>query len=234
MSRIFIFILILSIIATVNVTQAANMVVINSNDTNLFSKGKLLDTEVSQNIPAQVKITVVFENGGVKTVIGPYFKRLQAPLANTNSDPKLVITLANFLKNKSILRSRGENPRNPWLVDVNTTKRFYCIAPSYNVILWRPKSDSQTASILLIKHTRTGRVVTVRWPAYKTILEWPSNLPVKYGDTYKIEVQTRSNSSIKRLILHKLPIGFPTKSHKFVWMIGRGCARQVNQLLSRL
>jgi len=230
MSRIFI--LILSIIATVNVTQAANMVVIHSNDTNLFSKGKLLDTEVSQNIPARVKITVVFESGSVKTVTGPYSQPLKDPLAI--SDPKLVITLANFLKKKSNFRSRGENPRNPWLVDVNTTKRFYCIAPSYNVILWRPKSDSQTASTLLIKHTRTARVVTVRWPAYKTILKWPSNLPVKYGDTYKIEVQTRSNSSIKRLILHKLPIGFPTKSHKVVWMIGRGCVRQVNQLLSRL
>ena len=230
MSRIFI--LILFIICTVNVTQAANMVVIHSNDTNLFSKGELLDTEVSQNIPARVKITVVFESGIAKTVTGPYFQSLQDPLAI--SDPKLVITLANFLKKKSNFRSRGENPRNPWLVDVNTTKRFYCIAPSYNVILWRPKSDSQSASNLLIKHTRTGRVVTVRWPAYKTILKWPSNLPVKYGDTYKIEVQTRSNSSIKRLILHKLPIGFPTKSHKVVWMIGRGCVRQVNQLLSRL
>jgi hypothetical protein len=232
MSRIFI--LILSIIATVNVTQAANMVVINSNDTNLFSKGKLLDTEVSPNIPARVKITVVFENGSVKTVTGPYFKRLQVPLTSINSDPKLVITLANFLKKKSIFRSRGENPRNPWLVDVNTTKRFYCIAPAYNVILWRPSSDSQSASTLLIKHTRTGKIVKIRWPAYQKSLKWPSNLPVRYGDTYKIEVQTRSNSSIKKLVLHKLPIGLPTKSHKVVWMVGRGCIQQANQLLSRL
>jgi hypothetical protein len=233
MSRLFI--LILSIIATVNVTHAANMVVIHSTDTNLFSKGQLLNAQISQNIPAKVKITVVFETGGVKTVTGPYFKPLQDPLANTNSDPKLVITLANFLTNTSNIRSRGEdNPNNPWLVDVNTTKRFYCIAPSYNVILWRPKSDSQSASTLLIKHTRTGKVVKVRWPAYKDILEWPSDLPVRYGDTYKIEVQTRSNSSIKKLVLHQLPIGLPSKSHKVVWMIGRGCVQQVNQLLSSL
>lgn len=230
MSRIFI--LILSIIATVNVTQAANMVVINSNDTNLFSKGKLLDTEISQNIPARVKITVVFESGSVKTVTGPYSQPLKDPLAV--NDPKLVITLANFLKKKSIFRSRGENPRDPWLVDVNTTKRFYCIAPSSNVILWRPQSDSQSASTLLIKHTRTSRVVKVIWPAYKTSLKWPSNLPVKYGDTYKIEVKTRSNSSIKKLVLHQLPIGLPTKSHQVVWMVGRGCIQQAHQLLSRL
>ncbi len=225
-------IFILSIIATVNVTQAANMVVIHSNDTKLFSKGKLLDTDISVNIPAKVKITVVFESGSVKTVTGPYSQPLKDPLAI--SDPKLVITLANFLKKKSIFRSRGENPSNPWLVDVNTTKRFYCIAPAYNVILWRPSSDSQSASTLLIKHTRTGKIVKIRWPAYQKNLKWPSNLPVRYGDTYKIEVQTRSNSSIKKLVLHKLPIGFPTKSHKVVWMIGRGCVRQVNQLLSRL
>ncbi len=230
MSRLFI--LILSLIATVNVTQAANMVVIHSNDTNLFSLGQLLNTDISPNIPAKVKITVVFESGSVKTVTGPYSQPLKDPSAI--SDPKLVITLANFLKNKSISRSRGENPRNPWLVDVNTTKRFYCIAPSYNVILWRPKSDSQSASTLLIKHTRTGKVVKVIWPAYKEILEWPSSLTVKYGDTYKIEVKTRSNSSIKKLVLYQLPSGLPTKSHKVVWMVGRGCIRQVNQLLSRL
>jgi hypothetical protein len=233
MSRFFI--LILSIIATVNVTQAANMVVINSSDTKLFSKGQLLDTNKSHNIPAKVKITVVFESGAIKTVTGPYFKSLQDPLTNTNSDPKLVITLADFLTNTPNIRSREEdNPNNPWLVDVNTTKRFYCIAPSYNVILWRPKSDSQSASTLLIKHTRTGKVVKVRWPAYKDILEWPSNLPVRYGDTYNIEVKTRSNSSIKKLVLHQVPVGLPTKSHKVVWMIGRGCVRQVNQLLSSL
>ncbi len=230
MSRIFI--LILSIIATVNVTQAANMVVIHSNNTNLFSKGQLLNTEISPNIPAQVKITVVFESGSVKTVTGPYSQPLKDPLAI--SDPKLVITLANFLTKKSIFRSRGENPHNLWLVDVNTTKRFYCIAPSSNVILWRPQSDSQTASTLLIKHTRTGKTVKVRWPAYQKVLKWPSNLKVKYGDTYKIEVQTRSNSSIKKLVLHQLPSGLPTKSHKVVWMVGRGCIRQANQLLSRL
>ncbi|WP_069469704.1 hypothetical protein [Candidatus Marithrix sp. Canyon 246] len=230
MSRLII--LLLLTFATVNVTQAANMVVINSNDTNLFSKGKLLNTDISHNIPAKVKITVVFESGSVKTVIGPYSQPLKDPLAV--NDPKLVITLANFLKNKSIFRSRGEDPSYPWLVDVNTTKRFYCIAPASNVILSRPQSDSQSASTLLIKHTRTDKVVIVRWPAHKTSLNWPSSLPVRYGDTYKIEVKTRSNSSIKKLVLHQLPNGLPTNSHKVVWMVGRGCIREASQLLSRL
>jgi hypothetical protein len=122
------------------------------------------------------------------------------------------------------------------LVDATSTrKRFFCIAPSSHVVLWRPKKQSHSASLLLIKHKSSGEEAKVVWPAYQTTLKWPNDLPVVYGDTYTVEVKPRRGSpSFKKLVLYQLPDSLPTKSHKVVWMAGRGCIPQANMLLASL
>jgi len=245
MFKLSIYILLISLISIV---QAQDMVVVNSTY-DKFPKGQLLGSYTPINLPNGTKITVVFASGGVQQVTGPYKGFIRDPLPNykpvlvninhdPNTPPKLVEVIAGlsqFLKNNEETRD-GIKPQELWLVDATSArKRFFCIAPSSQVVLWRPKKESYSASLLLIKHKTTGKQAQVVWPAYQMTLEWPNNLPVVYGDTYTVEVKPRRGSpSFKKLVLYQLPDSLPTESHKVVWMAGRGCIPQANLLLASL
>ena len=228
--------LILLFISWVNIAQAAEMVVIRSNATNLFPKGQLLENNISFNLPAQAEVTVAFASGGIQTVVGPYQGFFTDPLPKNKADPDLVKQLAAFVTQTETFRTTAtsQQPNSVWMVDVSTTKRFYCVAASDRVRLWRPGSQSKNASTLKIKHKSTGKEVQVVWPARQKTLKWPSHLPIVYGDTYTVELKTRSSSSFKKLVLYQLPESLPTESHKVVWMVGRGCIPQANMLLASL
>jgi hypothetical protein len=238
------------IISVINLVHAADdIVVVRSTDSQLFSPGQLLDLKESVNLPPKAQITVVFPTGGVETITGPYNSPLTDPLGGTGeTEPELVKKLANFITEQAHKpkdgNTRGTNDPNTillpsqqpmWAVDVNTSERYYCIAPSSNVVLWRPEDESQTASLLHIKHKSTGKKVRAVWPARQTTLKWPESLPITYGETYTIEVQTRQRSpKFKILILYQVPTELPTDSHKIVWMVGRGCVPQASLLLASL
>jgi len=244
-------ILLLSIITLVSIAQAADMVVIHSNASELYPRGKILESHTLVNLPADSQITVVFGSGNVQTVSGPFQGKLQdtfknnalaniqlavAEIKNNDLDNQnLITTLAQFLIDRESIRALSIQPENLWLVDVSTpTKHFYCVAPAAPVILWRPKEQSQTRSTLLIRHKSNGQKVSLEWPAYQTTLAWPSHLPVLYGDTYIVEIKADRYSTQKKLVLYQLPDSLPTNSHKVVWMVGRGCLLQANILLTNL
>lgn len=233
------------IISFINLVHAAdNSVVIHSSDSQLFSPGQLLNLKKPVYLPPKVKITVVFPTGGVETVTGPYNSPLTDPLADANKiEPKLVEKLANFISEQArqpvdsnTRATKLLSSQQPmWAVDVNTSERYYCIAPSSNVVLWRPKGESQTASLLYIKHKSSGKKAKIVWPARQTTLKWPASLPIIYGETYNVEIKTRQRSpKFKKLILYQVPTELPTDSHKIVWMVGRGCIPQANLLLASL
>lgn len=217
----------------------ADMVVICSKGTKL----QVLEVKAVKNntplfLSENAKMTVMFANGNVQEISGPYKGILTNSSPNNKVAPQLVTALTDFLeKREPRLRGKLRKRDDIWRVDVSAgSKRFYCVAPSSNrVILWRPKDQSQSASDLVIKHKPSGQKETVKWPAGETTLDWPSSLPVYYGDTYTVEVKTRNGlSSFKKLILYQLPDSLPTDSHKLVWMVGRGCIPQANMLLASL
>ena len=216
-----------------NVGQAADMVVIHSNVVQAFHEGQLLDSSIPINLAKLSKITVVFANGEVKTINGPYQGKLTQPFSVHKADPNLVVTLADLILNRKnkIVRGNQQPAKDIWLIDVSTSKRYYCIEPTQSAILWRPQS--QGASTVLIKHKRTSAEIEAKWPARKMTIGWPSPLPIFYGDTYTIEITNRNHSVFKKLVLYQLP-NLPTNSHKVVWMVGRGCIPQANLLLASL
>ena len=233
LSRLFLC-MIISFACTV---QAADMVVIHSNITQLFPKGQLLDCHDAINVPNEGKITVVFGNGHVKTVIGPFQGQISKPEKNvqfTSEHHTLVTRLSEFIIQRETIRELSPAEKELWMIDVSTPKHFYCIAPSSKVILWQPEIQSQHPSTLLIKHTSTNEKAEIEWPAYQTTVEWPTNLTVHYGDTYTVEIKYSGRTISKQLVLYQLPDSLPTNSHKVVWMVGRGCIPQANQLLASL
>ncbi|MCK5663085.1 MAG: hypothetical protein KAI17_06345 [Thiotrichaceae bacterium] len=227
--------LFLCITSFASTVQAANMVVIHSNITQLFPRGQLLDCQTSINLPTDAKITVVFGNGNVQTVSGPFQGKIPKKESNITLDnDTLVTSLAQFVVERETIRELAPHPKELWMVDVSTSKHFYCIAPSSQVILWLPEIQSQSASTLVIKHAPTGEQTEIEWPAYHTTLSWPSSLPVQYGDIYTVKIKYHSRTTFKQFVLYQLPESLPTNSHKIVWMVGRGCIPQANQLLASL
>lgn len=229
-------IMLIGMLSYFSTVYAADMVTVHSNSTTLFPNGQLLDTSNPINIPSGTEITVVFTSGEALTVKGPYQGKLRDPAPNNRTkEVKLIQILADMITHQAHSTKRPSKisaPDDIWSVDVSARKRHYCVA-SDHITLWRPMSESDIASDLLIKHKSSGQEVKVVWPAHQTTLNWPNSLPVVYGDTYTIELSSaRGNSSFKKLILYQLPSNLPTKSHKVVWMVGRGCIPQANMLLA--
>jgi hypothetical protein len=228
------------LICFVNLANAADMVVIHDSH-QLFHKGQLLDSEKPLDIPQNVELTVVFSNGEVTTLKGPYHGKVKTPsVSKESADNQLITALSSFLKEMPVVNraAKQEKPDNLWLVDVSAEpdKRYYCVGRSGPVTLWRPSNDSNTASFLLIKHKASGKEAQLTWPAHQSTISWPATLPIVYGSTYTLEVTSTQDgrSSFKKLVLHQLPDALPTPSHKVVWMVGKGCIPQANMLLASI
>ncbi|MDD2815157.1 MAG: hypothetical protein PHP00_05385 [Thiotrichaceae bacterium] len=217
----------------VSMAQAADVVVVRSNSVE-YPKGTLLDSHTAVNLPAGKEMTVVFSSGQVQTFKNAYEGSLQDNSGKA-ATVGLVDTLASLINTAQPITRGHDIPQDVWLVDISNNKRFYCVAANEHVTLWRPDSESKTASTLQIKHKPTGQQAQVVWPANKSTIEWPSNMPVVYGDTYTLELSSlRGHSTFKKLVLYQLPDSLPSKSHQVVWMAGKGCIPQANLLLVNL
>ncbi|EIJ42184.1 hypothetical protein BegalDRAFT_1287 [Beggiatoa alba B18LD] len=229
-----------------------DMVVIRSNSP-LFTIGQLLSSTTAVMLPQGAEITLVFADGQSTTLQGAFQGLVQKPrlssvkTANTSSEEtptvtnheNIAVALAGILHSSELstplTRSPQESPADLWLVDISTKKRHYCVANPEQLSLWRPETDSRLAGDLLIKHKSSGQQAEVVWPANRTTIQWPHNLPVVYGDTYTVELSSRHGSStFKMLVLYQLPDNLPTVSHKVVWMVGKGCIPQANMLMASL
>ncbi|MCV6639053.1 hypothetical protein [Candidatus Albibeggiatoa sp. nov. NOAA] len=244
MLRLSILVLFYTFISSV---YAADMVVIRATDNAGYAKGQLLNNDIHVQLPHEAEMTVVFSSGKVLTVGSGFKGSLVDPMKNKHTSNKvdnatqLVASLSDFLYEQAhhepptTRKSGQERPSSAWQVDMSNRKRHYCVAPSKQVVLWRPSNSSKTAGTLEIKHTASNKRVKTVWPAHKTTLSWPKKLGVVYEDAYSVEVKNLTGQRFfKKLVLHKIPNDLPTKSHQVVWMVGRGCIPQANLLLASL
>lgn len=220
------------ILAWASGAQAAEFLVIRAIPENVMTKGDILNTQAMVNLPAHAEITVVFDSGNTLTVKGPYQGKLADPTPRP-ATPQLLASLSTFIHDSTVVRGEATTG-DLWSVDVDSSKRYYCVADA-KVNLSRSAEDSNTASTVLLKHKTSGQQVQLTFPANQTTLAWPASLPIIYGDTYTLEMKTlRGRSSFKKLILYQLPSDLATKSHQVVWMVAKGCTAQANSLFVSL
>jgi hypothetical protein len=215
--------------------SASEMIIIHANDAaHPLTVGSVLPATTTLALQGEeAEVTVVFANGGVRTVRSPWQGVVSNPVG-LSDDPQLIAGLSDLLSEDSLTQRTRQHdmPNDIWWVDINTNKRHYCVANQ--VTLWRSQTD-YSASTLEIKHKESGNEASIVWPANQATLAWPSHLPIVHGETYTVELTTRRGASnFKKLVLYQLPESLPTQSHKVVWMVGRGCIPQANLLLSSL
>jgi hypothetical protein len=201
-----------------------------------LSEGDKLKNNQQINLPIGTEMIVAFGNGETQSFVGPFKGKLKIPVYDDLdfATEKFIDELVEFVKENENTRGR-ETSDTAWsVVNVDTEVRYHCVAPSsHGVVLWR--NQNTTASDVKITHKRTRKRVKLKWPANQETLKWPEKLPLHYGDTYTVKIKNRRGESrFKKLILYQLPDRLPTKSHKVVWMVGRGCIPQANILLASL
>lgn len=219
---------------------ASDAIIVYSN-VDTLSTGQLLSKQAVIDLAENSEITATFATGGIQTLKGPYQGKLTDPREGQKPDPALITELAQFIqkvkadRKMNVPRGRHHNTVRLWTIDVDTSRRHYCVPTSQQVMLFRPNEESKLASSVLIKHKETGQQAQVMWPARKETLTWPDSLPLIYGDTYTITVKSvRGQEHFKMVVLYRLPDSLPTESHKVVWMAGRDCIPQAEMLLAGL
>jgi len=121
--------------------------------------------------------------------------------------------------------TRGEG-KSLWMVDVSTSAT-YCVRQEID--LWRPglKEKLEETSLILTHQTTPLQSVTMTWPAKRSILLWPSKMPIEEGGIYTAKLgEGKANS----LILHQLPSNIATNAQKMKWMAEKGCLSQAREL----
>lgn len=239
MFRLFVF-LTASLLTSFSALVCASDAIVVHSTVDTLSSGQLLSKQAVINLTENSEITATFATGGVQTLKGPYHGRLIDPREGQQSDSTLIAGLAQLIQQlkaeqKTSVRGRQRNNEGLWTVDVNSPKKYYCIPTSQQLMLSRLEEESKLASTVVIKHKETEQQTQVMWPARKNTLAWPDALPLVYGDTYTVSVNSvRGQEHFKMVILYRLPDSLPTESHKVVWMAGRGCTDQAEMLLVSL
>lgn len=163
--------------------------------------------------------------GDMLTVLGPTKAMvLQGPgsfkvAAAADSDP--------FNRSRFSARRGPPLPRGPWAIDVEQTGPV-CAGAKQPISLWRSESEQESSVTIA---GATGKPVTVKWPAGKESLSWPSALPLKDGLTYRIKVTGRATptqwkiASLSSLAMDRLATAEV--------LLSRGCQAQVDLLVER-
>lgn len=125
------------------------------------------------------------------------------------------------------VRSAGILPASPttiWQVDVSQSGTI-CLANTSDVTLWRPDA-SQTAT-LAISGPR-GAARTVEWPAGRTTMAWPSDLPIAGGEYQLAQQGVAVPSRISFRTLNAAPSDMQGVAEA---LIRNGCQEQLDLLV---
>jgi len=126
-------------------------------------------------------------------------------------------------------------PPDLWSLDVLCETRSFCYADSKEVKLWLPGSGNlgQTNSLLLkIKNKATQQEVELPWPADKSSVAWPAEMPIESEVTYMIKLIQKYGSSYQSKVLYQIPVDYQnsTKNEAIEWLRETGCDEQADML----
>lgn len=171
--------------------------------------------------------TIELQPGDSITLLGPSSTRtLRGPGSYSAGGSEQMALAANRRARFGALRT-GEltlNP-SPWTIDVSRSGKM-CVGEPAKLQLWR----SNSADALTLNITGSGgRSTTVDWPAGRSTLDWPREMPVEDGSEYQL--QFAGSGEINRLSLATMP-GVPADVQSAAQaLIDRGCESQLEILV---
>ncbi len=201
----------------------ADVLVVRSmgNAAQTYPRGRALPDNATVVLRAGDSLTVLGA-GGTRTFRGPgRFRLSQAAQAN----PMASAIGANSRSRVGAVRGTpmpSSGLANPWEVDV-TRGGTACVSDPAHVTLWRPDASS---SLRLHLSGEGSTTATLEWPAGRSTLDWPDNLPVTSGAEYQLS--GAGNATSLRFVT--VP-GVNDRQETAALFIRNGCDAQLDRLI---
>ncbi len=159
---------------------AANVLVVRSSgpSARLYPAGRSLPDTARITLRSGDTV-VILDARGTRTFRGPgNFNPATAARAGTR-----IAENGGRRARIGAVRSAGivASPTTIWHIDVSQSGTM-CLAGTSNVMLWRPEAGQTTA---LTISGPGGASRSVQWPAGRSAVAWPSDLPIADGGAYQ-------------------------------------------------
>lgn len=195
-----------------------------------YPAGKVLADNATITLkPADV--LVVLDGRGTRTLRGSGPHRLAAAAqtaSTTQSAFERLLTDTGGRPSRGGV-SRGENgeaARSPnlWFVDVRKPGTV-CVADAATLKLWRPTLDDGAKATVT---SAAGQAQTVDFAAGAMVREWPTQMPVTDGATYRVQMGSAAPVTIRFALVPAAPTGaLPDTAEA---LAQRGCTTQLDLL----
>ncbi|MBF0357923.1 MAG: hypothetical protein HQL70_04895 [Magnetococcales bacterium] len=218
-------------------TFAADLVVFSSTGLNL-APGQSIDGSKVLKLGDGQKVTLVTANGTILNLAGPYAQvpsaqkagdegRLSAALngmmkLNQHSTSALGV-MRDTTKSIKVADKQGWVP-HPWVIDV-TRSGNYCSPESQPAMFWRPDHDK--TSIIKISMVNSNWKGYTEWVAGSDKIAPASNMPLRDGSIYNVDLDGTTSS----ITLHLIPRSLSSLQMQAAWMNEKGCTAQTLAML---
>jgi hypothetical protein len=178
-------------------------------------------------------VTLLNSSGQIVTITGPSEAAPDSKVSSIGGDQASAVTAlisAREARSSEVGVVRGEKDvhlPSPWVVDV-THPGTSCVSAGHRVVLWR-SGDLSGTQISLSPADRSW-TVSGHWPAGTDQLAMPSNLPLRDGTSYVINI----GAKLAPVTLRMIPASVSNDVMRASWMAQVGCDNQANALLAML
>ena len=217
---------------------AAELVVVASTAPE-FKAGWIVTAGSSLDVPAGQAVTLISQSGKVVTITGPHSGPVSESESGGASSNSLIASLSGLLggggteaDSLGVMRAamKPAEPDDPWVVVVSRSGD-HCVPADAQPILWRSRKNSRGA-LTLKKISGGGKKSVTVWPAGAGSLAWPTDITVTDGAAYFARL--KGAGAAARLVIHQVPDGLATDSHRAAWMADQGCRSQAIRLLAQI
>ena len=226
----------LVICATTGVSQAAEIVVLESNSAR-YAAGQTLDAAVPITLPAGEFVAIVTEDARLIRIDGPH----NGPAVGQTPDEgavrralaQLIVEQRPEVGGVGGVRGDGDEAQapdtrpEPWLVHTQRSGE-QCALRGQGVQLWRESAtDAAVAELTASLEDATGEV---RWNTGEQRASWPTEVPIRDETIYLLRLHDSLRSLPIRL--HLLAPGLAGNGlAAAAWLAARGCTEQARLLL---
>jgi hypothetical protein len=205
---------------------AADLVVIEARGVPL-QQGQTIDGTQVLKLEAGQKLSLIAQDGNTIRLRGPY-EGAPAP-EGTAETGNVVTALLNLGKQTEAVSGTlgvvraGSDERvapDPRFMDI-TRPGHRCLFAEGQPVLWWPDRGTGSAKLEISPADRSWQARTT-WPSDSDRLAMPTNLPLRDGQTYLIEIGNASAA----VTIHVIPASLPAAPVREAWMLEKGCFGQ--------
>ena len=212
-----------------------------------YIKGQLFSSNEPITLDDNKTISVIGDDGNLVLINGPFTGRVGDKRTNEKrTEGGVGSKLSAFMTSLSMLLTSKQETQlgatrslslngigdftdnlDPWMIDI-TQEGHKCVNNTLPLL----RRLNEEASVITFTSMLNNSSQQLHIPRGSAKIQWPSKLAVKDKDKY--QVQLASSYKTHEIVFHKSKQGFKNPTFAAIWMAGKGCQQQANNMLSTL